>query len=82
MTKKGLVKFLVDNFKDAFGNLDLSKLDFTNEDIKCVNISRMKVNGVLFQDFQKVKGDLWQEAQEVGGDLIQSRQTVEGQIVD
>ena len=80
MTKKGLVKFLVDNFKDAFGNLDLSKLDFTNEDIKCVNISRMKVNGVLFQDFQKVKGDLWQADQEVGGDLHQDMQKVKGDL--
>ena len=80
MTKKELVKLLVDNFKDEVGNLDLSGLDFTNEDLNCVIISEMKVNGHLYQSEQKVKGDLWQQEQEVSGDLHQRMQKVKGDL--
>ena len=81
MTKKELVKLLVENFKDEVGNLDLSGLDFTKEDIGCVIISEMKVNGDLYQEFQKVQGDLWQDEQEVEGDLIQNRHQVQGGLM-
>ena len=78
MTKKELVKLLVDNFKDEVGNLDLSGLDFTNEDLNCVIISQMKINGHLFQNRQQVKRQLWQDEQEVSGSIWQSNQTVKG----
>lgn len=71
MTKEQLVKLLVDNFKDEVGNLDLSGLDFTNEDLNCVIISEMKVNGHLEQGGQEVGGDLYQNFQKVGGNLYQ-----------
>jgi uncharacterized protein YjbI with pentapeptide repeats len=80
MTKKELVKLLVDNFKDEVGNLDLSGLDFTNEDLNCVIISEMKVNRHLFQNRQQVQGSLWQDEQEVSGSIWQSNQTVKGNL--
>ena len=80
MTKQELVKLLVENFKDEYGCLDLSGLDFTKEDIECVDIARMKVNGNLYQGEQKVKGDLWQQEQEVSGDLDQRMQKVKGDL--
>ena len=80
MTKKELVKLLVENFKDEVGNLDLSGLDFTKEDIKGVVISKMKVNGHLFQEKRKVQGDLWQAEQEVSGSLHQEMQRVKGDL--
>ena len=55
MTKKELVKFLVENFVKN-STLNLSNLDFTKEDIKEVIITGIRVNGVLFQDSKKVNG--------------------------
>ena len=71
ISKEQLVKFLVDNFKDEDGYLDLAELDFKNEDIKGVDISKMKVKGSLNQHCQKVSGDLFQDAQFVKGKLYQ-----------
>lgn len=91
MTKRELVKLMMDNFMDEFGVLDLSELDFTEFDCS-VNISHMKTNknlyqykqvvqGNLFQDFQKVGGDLYQSSQEVKGDLDQRCQEVCGKLI-
>ena len=76
MTKQELVKLLVANFKNEKGYVDLSGLDFTNEDIKGVEIDLMKVNGDLCQSMQTVSGDLLQGFQIVEGVLSQSNQTV------
>ena len=80
MTKKELVKFLVANFKDEFGYVDLSGLNFKDEEIEAVDIRGMKVNGDLYQSEQKVKGDLRQEDQRVEGDLHQDCQKVKGNL--
>ena len=69
MNKKELVKFLIKNFTNANGNLDLSQLDFSDFDGN-ISISRMKVKGNLYQDLQKVKGNLYQREQKVEGNLI------------
>lgn len=75
MTKKELVKLLVENFTDEYGALDSSGLDFT--EFNCsVDISHMKVSGTLVQNNQKVQGDLFQNNQEVQGSLYQSNQEV------
>lgn len=81
MTKEELVKLLVANFKDGYGNLDLSGLDFTNESIKSVDISRMKAKGDLYQNFQEVGRNLFQDQQEVGITLYQCSQKV-GKNID
>lgn len=80
MTKEDLVKLLVANFKNEKGYVDLSKLDFTNEDIKGVKINLMKVDGDLNQCCQMVSGDLRQGYQMVEGSLFQSNQMVEGYL--
>lgn len=68
MSKEELVKFLVDNFIDEDGDLDLSGLDFSNF-YGDILINKMKVNGSLHQDFQKVGGTLFQGGQKVRGRL-------------
>ena len=80
MTKEQLVKLLVENFKDEYGYVDLSGLNFKDEEIEAVDIRGMKVNGDLYQSEQKVKGDLWQQEQEVSGDLHQRMQKVKGDL--
>ena len=80
MTKKELVKFLVTNFRDEYGYLDLRGLDFTNEDVKVILITNMKVNGNLYQGFQEVEKDLNQHKQTVKGSLYQNKQKVEGNL--
>ena len=55
ITKEDLVKFLVANFKRESGYVDLNDLDFTNEDILGVHITRMKVDGELCQGGQEVR---------------------------
>jgi hypothetical protein len=80
MTKKELVKFLVDNFQDGAGYVNLSYLDFTNENIKGVDISRMKVKGSVFQNLHKIEGNLYQNGQDVEGLLRQNNQEVKGDL--
>ena len=78
MTKQELVKLLVENFKTEDGIVDLSKLDFTNEDIEGVTISRMQVNGYLNQSRHNVGGTLSQYNSYVGGNLWQGGHRVDG----
>ena len=78
MTKEELVKYLVANFKDEKGYVDLSGLDFTDEDIRGVKINLMKVDGDLNQCCQMVSGDLEQGHQMVDGCLFQTTQMVKG----
>ena len=78
MTKQELVKFLVENFKTEDGIVDLSELDFTNENIKAVTISRMQVNGQLNQSRHNVSGSLMQYNSKVGGNLWQGGHRVDG----
>ena len=91
MTKKELVKLLVALCKDENGVVNLSGLDFKQEDVQVVDISGMQVNGDLYQGCQEVKGKLWQACQkvegglyqhlqEVGRDLHQSHQMVDGNL--
>ena len=87
-----LKEFLLNNFTDEFGDLDISGLDFSDFD-GVVNISNMKVKSDLIQDFQEVEGNLYQhyqvvegflyqDGQEVKGNLIQNNQEVEGDLLD
>ena len=80
ITKEELVKYLVANFKDEKGYVDLSKLDFTKEDIRGVKTNLMKVDGDLNQCCQMVSGDLDQGYQMVEGSLYQSNQMVKGYL--
>lgn len=55
MTKKELVQFLFDNFYDEKeGEITLNDLDFTQFNCN-VDISGMRVNGELYQGWQKAK---------------------------
>ena len=78
MTKQELVKLLVENFKTEDGIVDLCELDFTNESIQGVTISRMQVNGYLNQSRHNVGGTLSQYNSKVGGNLWQGGHRVDG----
>lgn len=80
MTKKELVKFLVDNFTDEDNRLDLSGLDFSEYEVN-VNISEMKVNGVLYQRMHEIKGDIYQNYHVVKGNLNQKSHKVNGELL-
>ena len=80
MTKKELVKLFVSLCKDEDGVVNLSGLDFTNEKIKGVNTSFMKVNGHLYQGYQEVEGSLYQNSQKVERTLWQGNQEVNGSL--
>ena len=75
MTKKELVKFLVDNFTDEDNRLDLSGLDFRDYELVTVEISKMKVNGSLFQSYHEVNGNLFQRSHKVSGSLLEGFST-------
>ena len=79
MSKEELVKFLVDNFIDEDGDLDLSGLDFSEYDCD-INIGHMKVSRDLYQNYQDVKLGLFQNNQKAGNILLQSEQEVGGSL--
>lgn len=68
MSKEELVDFLIDNFSDEYGNLNLDYLDFS------------KVKGTVSISHTRTGGNLYQFDQEVNGDLIQSHQKAKGNI--
>lgn len=85
-----LEKTLYNNFYDKEKEwIDLSGLDFSNYHCR-VNISHMKVDGKLYQNYQdvksleqgdqKVKGHLDQSDQIVENDLFQGNQKVNGNL--
>ena len=90
MNRKELVKFLIENFTDVDGDLDLRNLDFSDFEgnvlISGMEVkgdlkqSRQIVRGILYQERQQVQGDLMQDCQEVNGDLWQSDQEVQGDL--
>ena len=71
--------YLLENYVNDIGDLDISCLDFSDFDGDVV-LNGMKVKRNLHQDYQYVKGDLWQGNQNVGGVLIQGNQKVEGDL--
>lgn len=83
---KEVKQWLLENRKDTFGNLDLSKLDFSDFDgavyinnmkvKKTLNQSYQEVGENLYQAFQKADKDLFQDHQQVGGELLQNNQKV------
>lgn len=80
MTKTELVKLLYDNFYYApVSAIHLPNLDFTKYNCG-VDISNMKVNGVLKQNYQTVGKDLLQDHQKVGEDLVQFHCQVKGDL--
>lgn len=80
MTREELVELLYDNFYYAPVNaIHLPNLDFTKYNCG-VDISFMKVNGRLKQNYQTVGKDLLQDNQEVRGDLVQSYCQVKGDL--
>ena len=91
MNRKELVKFLIENFTDVDGDLDLRNLDFSDFEgnvlISGMEVkgdlkqSRQIVRGILYQERQQVQGDLMQDCQEVNGDLWQSDQEVNGDLI-
>ncbi len=79
MTKKELAEFLIKNFTDKNGNLNLRFLDFSHFNGN-VYIDNMKVKNDLDQSDQTVHGDLNQSQQFVSGDLSQTYHYVEGDL--
>src|SRR5690554_4787196 len=71
--------YLLENYVNEWGDLDLIGLDFSEFDGDIL-IGGMKVKGDLLQDYQKVQGDLFQGNQTVQGGLFQSRQKVQGNL--
>jgi len=90
MNKKELVQFLIDNFVNADGNLDLMCLDFSNfegnvflcgiKTKKDLDLCFCDVGGDLYEDFQTVKGNLNQSGCKVGGYLEQACHEVKGNL--
>lgn len=76
-----LVKFLIENRTDDYGDLDLMDLDFSNFEGN-IYISGMMVKKNLHQDNQCVKGNLYQDNQQVEGNLVQYCQKVKGQFLN
>src|SRR5690554_1171056 len=76
-TIEELRDYLLENYVNEIGDLDISHLDFSDFEGDIV-INKMKVKGNLHQDYQDVKGNLWQGSQNVGGDLWQSYSTTKG----
>ena len=74
-----LKEFLLKNFIDELGDLDISGLDFSDFD-GAVDISHMKIKGDLWQIGHQVKGDLYQDRQVVSGDLQQDDHLVLGDL--
>lgn len=63
-----LKEYLLENYVDEFGNLDIRGLDFSD------------FEGNVLISFMKVKGDLVGSHCEVGGNLHQGFQVVKGEI--
>lgn len=78
-SKEELKKYLLENFIDEDGDLDLSNLDFSDFDGN-VYICDMKVKKDLIQNYQIVNGDLIQSDQKVGGNLYQGFQQFGGNL--
>ena len=78
-TKEHLKDYLLENYVDEAGDLDLIGLDFSDFDGN-IYISGMKVKNDLFQMGQLVRGDLYQNSQIVKGYLYQGNQKVEGSL--
>lgn len=72
LTIKDLEKIMLDNFVNEYGDLYISRLDFSDFDGD-VYINIMKVKKNLYQNWQKVGGDLIQDNQKVGGYLRQNK---------
>lgn len=75
-TKKEIKKWLLENCINKYGDLDLSKLDFSEFDGNVI-INKWKVKHNLHQDSQEVTGNLYQERQKVKGNLTQYEQKVD-----
>ena len=71
--------YLLENRVDEHGDLNLMGLDFSDFGGD-VHISRMNVQGDLFQSVHKVQGDLYQSSHNVQGDLAQSYHKVQGDL--
>ena len=71
--------YLLENYVDRYGDLDISGLDFSEFDGD-VYITAMKVKGDLYQNSHDVDGDLFQSWHEVKGDLFQSSHKVKGDL--
>ena len=90
MKKIELRDYLLKNYVNAYGDLDITSLDFSdfNGNIYLWNMkvkgdlfqSNLEVQGNLHQGSQKVQGTLHQDDQEVQGNLSQSFQTVQGTL--
>ena len=76
---KYLRDYILENYVNEFGNLDIQGLDFSEFDGN-VYIGGMKVRGHLFQDGHKVQGNLYQGGQKVEGNLYQGGQEVQGSL--
>lgn len=76
-SKEELKKYLLENYKDKNGDLNLSNLDFSDFDGD-IYIYNLKVKKNLIQSHQNVEGSLYQDCQTVKGNLDQSKQSVTG----
>lgn len=90
LSKQEIKKWLLENCVDAYGDLDLSNLEFSDfEGDICIDGWVVKndllrdncyVGGDLWQGNTVVKNSLFQEGQTVGKDLLQDKQRAGGHI--
>lgn len=78
-TKKEIKEWLLKNCINKYGDLDLSRLNFSDFDGNVI-INKWKVKHNLYQDSQEVTGNLSQNRQNVTGNLWQDRQYVIGSL--
>ena len=81
MTPKEKGQFLIDNFKNERGSIELNDVDLSDFN-GSVDISGWKVGGHLFQNNQEVGGSLFQDYQRVECTIYQDGQKAWGVMQD
>lgn len=77
--KEELRNYLLENYVNEYGDLDLGGLDFSDfQGNVCIN--NMKVQGDLYQHGHEVEGNLFQSGHEVQGGLSQRNHIVKGHL--
>src|SRR5574344_3081118 len=75
-SKEEIKQWLLANCINQYGDLDLSRLDFSDFD-GSINFSHMKVKSHIFLGSSNVKGNIFQSNQHAQGSIYQECQTTE-----
>ncbi len=78
-TIESLRDYLLANYVNEDGDLNISGLDFSEFDGDVV-INGMKVKRDLYHSYYEVRGDLFQDGHEVKGDLFQGYHAAKGNL--